>query len=116
LGGVVVAERRGVAVVSGGSAGVGREVVRHLARRGWDVAVLARGEAGGAAAVDEVVAAGGRGLSVVVDVAHAEEVEAAAERVEKELGRSTRGSTSRLSARCASSGTPRTMRTAGLPR
>jgi NAD(P)-dependent dehydrogenase (short-subunit alcohol dehydrogenase family) len=36
--------------------------------------------------VDEVVAAGGRGLSVVVDVAHAEEVEAAAERVEKELG------------------------------
>ena len=33
---------RGVAVVTGGSAGVGREAVRALAARGWDVAVLAR--------------------------------------------------------------------------
>jgi NAD(P)-dependent dehydrogenase (short-subunit alcohol dehydrogenase family) len=46
-------ERR-VAVVTGGSAGVGRAVVRELAEHGWDVAVLARGEAGVAAAVEDV--------------------------------------------------------------
>ncbi len=34
---------RGVAVVTGGTAGIGRATVRELASRGWDVAVLARG-------------------------------------------------------------------------
>ena len=32
-----------VAVVAGGSAGLGRAVVRELVDDGWDVAVLARG-------------------------------------------------------------------------
>jgi NAD(P)-dependent dehydrogenase (short-subunit alcohol dehydrogenase family) len=77
---------RGVAVVSGGSAGVGREVVRHLARRGWDVAVLARGRAGAAAAAREVEAYGRRGRAIVADVADADQVEAAADEVERELG------------------------------
>ncbi|HET8527559.1 MAG TPA: SDR family oxidoreductase [Gaiellaceae bacterium] len=75
-----------IAVVTGGSAGVGREVVRQLARRGWDVAVLARGRAGAEAAARDVEAAGRRGLAVVTDVADLEQVEAAAERVEQELG------------------------------
>ena len=35
-----------VAVVTGGSAGVGRATVELLADRGFDVAVLARGRAG----------------------------------------------------------------------
>ena len=75
-----------VAVVTGGSAGVGREAVRHLARRGYDVAILARGQAGIEAAARDVEAAGRRGLPIPTDVADADQVEAAAEQVERELG------------------------------
>jgi NAD(P)-dependent dehydrogenase (short-subunit alcohol dehydrogenase family) len=73
-------------VVTGGSAGVGREAVRQLAARGWDVAVLARGSAGTQAAADDVTKAGRRGLAIDCDVADAAAVEAAAERVERDLG------------------------------
>ncbi|SFG02564.1 SDR family oxidoreductase [Curtobacterium sp. YR515] len=75
-----------VAVVTGGSAGLGRATVRELAARGWDVAVLARGRDGVEAAVAEVEAAGRRGLALVADVSDREAVEAAADRVEQELG------------------------------
>lgn len=75
-----------VAVVTGGSAGLGRATVRELAARGWDVAVIARGQEGVDAAAAEVVAAGRRGLALSVDVADREAVEAAADRVEAELG------------------------------
>jgi NAD(P)-dependent dehydrogenase (short-subunit alcohol dehydrogenase family) len=75
-----------VAVVTGGSAGLGRAVVRELAERGWDVAVLARGQDGLDGAVADVEAAGRRGLAVPTDVADREQVEAAATRVEQELG------------------------------
>ncbi len=77
---------RPVAVVTGASAGVGRATAVALAGRGFDVALLARGEAGLAAAAKEVEGAGGRALSVPTDVAVWEEVDAAAERVERELG------------------------------
>ncbi|WIB62388.1 SDR family oxidoreductase [Curtobacterium sp. MCBD17_040] len=77
---------RGIAVVTGGSAGLGRATVRELAARGWDVAVLARGQEGVDAAVAEVRRAGRRGLALVADVADREAVEAAADRVEAELG------------------------------
>lgn len=77
---------RKIAVVSGGSAGVGRAIVQELATHGYDVAVLARGQAGVDAAAADVVAAGGRGLGIVTDVAEQAEVEAAADRVEHELG------------------------------
>lgn len=77
---------RGVAVVTGGSAGLGRAIVRGLAAAGFDVAVLARGEDGLAGAVVDVAAAGRRGLGVVTDVAEHAQVDAAAERVEAELG------------------------------
>lgn len=76
----------GVAVVTGGSAGVGRAVVRELAARGYDVAVLARGRAGLEAAADEVRQAGRRGLALAVDVSDHGAVHRAAQQVEDELG------------------------------
>lgn len=79
-------ETRGVAVVSGGSAGVGRAVVRRLAREGFDVAVLARGRAGVEAAAADVRTLGRNALAVVVDVSDADQVDAAAARIETELG------------------------------
>src|SRR5689334_5172281 len=77
---------RGVAVVTGGTAGVGRATVRELAARGWDVAVLARGEAGLRAAEADIRAAGQRGLGVATDVADLAAVDAAADKIEAELG------------------------------
>lgn len=75
-----------VAVVTGGSAGVGRATVRELAARGYDVGVLARGRAGVEAAVADVESAGQRGLALLADVSDHDAVEAAAARVEDELG------------------------------
>ncbi|MGN6089889.1 MAG: SDR family oxidoreductase [Actinomycetales bacterium] len=77
---------RGVAVVTGGSAGLGRAITRELADRGWDVAVLSRGEDRVKAAAEEVQAKGRRGLGISCDVSKWDEVEAAADRIEKELG------------------------------
>lgn len=75
-----------VIVVTGAGAGVGRATAVEFARRGDRVALLARGEEQLAAAAREVRAAGGTPLEVVVDVADAAAVEAAAERIERELG------------------------------
>ena len=77
---------RRIAVVTGGSAGIGRATVREFAAAGYDVAVLARGRAGVDAAVSEVQRAGRQGLALYVDVADREAVEEAADRVERELG------------------------------
>jgi NAD(P)-dependent dehydrogenase (short-subunit alcohol dehydrogenase family) len=77
---------RKIAVVTGGTAGVGRATVREFARRGYDVAVLARGRAGLDGAVGDVRAAGGQALGLSTDVADHEAVNAAADRVERELG------------------------------
>jgi NAD(P)-dependent dehydrogenase (short-subunit alcohol dehydrogenase family) len=80
-----VAKRR-IAVVSGGSAGVGRAVVREFAEHGYDVAVLARGRAGVDGAVEDVTRAGGRGLGILTDAADLAAVEDAARQVEADLG------------------------------
>jgi NAD(P)-dependent dehydrogenase (short-subunit alcohol dehydrogenase family) len=76
----------GTAVVTGASAGVGRATVRELATRGFDVALLARGGAGLDGAAKDVADAGRRALAVPTDVADHEAVDAAASRVEDELG------------------------------
>jgi NAD(P)-dependent dehydrogenase (short-subunit alcohol dehydrogenase family) len=75
-----------VVVLTGASAGVGRATVRAFAERGSAVGLLARGTGGLEASAKEVHAAGSAGLPVVVDVADPEGVEAAAARVEEELG------------------------------
>ena len=79
-------DKRRIAVVTGGSAGIGRATVREFAAAGYDVAVLARGHAGVDAAVSEVQRAGRRGLALYTDVADREAVQEAADRVERELG------------------------------
>jgi NAD(P)-dependent dehydrogenase (short-subunit alcohol dehydrogenase family) len=75
-----------VVVVTGASAGVGRATVRAFARRGADVALLARGVDGLEGARREVEAKGHRALVIPTDVGDADQVEAAAERTERELG------------------------------
>jgi NAD(P)-dependent dehydrogenase (short-subunit alcohol dehydrogenase family) len=77
---------RKLAVVTGGTAGVGRATVREFAARGYDVAVLARGRAGLDGAVKDIEDAGGSALAVPTDVADHQAVRRAAERVERELG------------------------------
>ncbi|MGH2890736.1 MAG: SDR family NAD(P)-dependent oxidoreductase, partial [Solirubrobacteraceae bacterium] len=75
-----------VAVITGASAGVGRATARAFAQRGFDVALLARGEAGLNAAAEDVQAAGARALAIPTDVAEFEQVDRAASQVESELG------------------------------
>jgi short-subunit dehydrogenase len=77
---------RPVAVITGASAGVGRATARLFAVRGYDVALLARGAEGLAAAQRDVEDVGGRALTVTADVACYDDVEAAATQVEEELG------------------------------
>jgi NADP-dependent 3-hydroxy acid dehydrogenase YdfG len=79
-------DRPEVVVITGASAGVGRATVRVFAEHGAHVALLARGEGRLKAAAREVEAAGGRALAIPVDVSDAEQVFAAAERIEHELG------------------------------
>ncbi len=77
---------RGVAVVTGASAGVGRATSRALAAEGFDVALLARGPDALLATLREVETAGRRALALAVDVADAAAVQAASDRIEVELG------------------------------
>ncbi|MEW6638747.1 MAG: SDR family oxidoreductase, partial [Actinomycetota bacterium] len=64
----------------------GRAAVRAFARRGARVGLLARGRAGLEGARADVEALGGKALSIPTDVSDAGAVEAAAGRVEEELG------------------------------
>jgi NAD(P)-dependent dehydrogenase (short-subunit alcohol dehydrogenase family) len=73
-------------VVTGATAGVGRATAQAFAAHGDTVALLARGQDGLAGAAADVRAAGGRALPLSCDVSDAEAVDAAAERVEREVG------------------------------
>lgn len=75
-----------VVVVTGASAGIGRAVVRELARKGAAIGLVARGKDGLEAARREVEECGARALVLPADVADYQQVEAAAEAVENELG------------------------------
>ena len=73
-------------VVTGASAGVGRATVREFARLGARICLLARGADRLEAAAREVRSAGGVALPIPTDVSDPQAVEAAAERMERELG------------------------------
>ena len=75
-----------VVVITGASAGVGRATAREFGKHGARVALLARNEEGLEGARKEVEAVGGKALPIPTDVADPEQVEAAAERTERELG------------------------------
>lgn len=77
---------RKVVVVTGASAGVGRAIVRAFAARGAHVGLIARGRDGLEGARREVEELGGRALVLPLDVADHAAVDAAADRVERELG------------------------------
>jgi glycogen debranching enzyme/NAD(P)-dependent dehydrogenase (short-subunit alcohol dehydrogenase family) len=75
-----------VVVITGASAGVGRATARAFARLGCRIGLLARGRDGLEAARREMQELGGEALVCIADVAVAEQVEAAAEKVEHEFG------------------------------
>src|SRR4051812_19493753 len=75
-----------VVVVTGASAGAGRAAVRLFAKKGADVALIARGKDGLEAAKREVESYGRRALVLPTDVSDADAVEKAADSAEYELG------------------------------
>lgn len=76
-----------IAIVTGGSRGIGAATARMLAHRGYDVAIsyLSNTEAA-AAVVREIEAAGRRGLAIKCDAASEAETEKLFETVDRELG------------------------------
>jgi len=76
----------GVVVITGGSAGVGRATARAFADRGHPIAVLARGQDSLDATRRELTDRGVPALAISVDVTDRAGVDAAADRVERELG------------------------------
>ncbi len=73
-------------VVTGAGAGVGRAIVRAFAEHGCNVGLLSRDEERLREAATDVEARGARACAVPTDVADPDAVEAAAARVEQELG------------------------------
>jgi len=78
--------RKEVVVITGASAGVGRATAHRFARDGASVALIARGSKALDGAAQELRDMGCQVLAIPVDVSDAEQVEAAAERIEQELG------------------------------
>jgi NAD(P)-dependent dehydrogenase (short-subunit alcohol dehydrogenase family) len=76
-----------VVVITGASAGLGRATAVAFARRGWRVALIARGRARLDSAAADVGAAGGKALVLPADVADAAAVSDAADRVSDAWGR-----------------------------
>src|SRR5256714_5536715 len=78
--------RRRVVVITGASAGVGRATAQAFGREGARIALIARGRAGLNGAQRDVENLGGEALVLPLDVADADAVENAAEKIEKKFG------------------------------
>ncbi len=76
----------GVVVITGASSGIGRSAAALFGRRGWRVGLIARNADNLHAARKDVEAAGGTASVAVADVADSAALEAAAARIEGELG------------------------------
>src|SRR5215213_6470695 len=77
---------RRVVIVTGGARGIGAAIARRLASDGRDVAVLDLTEDSTRETVDAVRATGRRAIGVGADVARADDVQEAVDRVVAELG------------------------------
>ncbi len=75
-----------VAVVTGGTVGIGRAAAQLFARRGWSVGIIARDEERLRSTESELRAMGVSAFGVSADVADAPAVGLAADRIETELG------------------------------
>jgi 3-oxoacyl-[acyl-carrier protein] reductase len=75
-----------LAIVTGGSRGIGAAAGAALARAGAAVALLARDATAAAGAAEAIVAAGGRAIGIGCDVAEYASVEAAVAEAERRFG------------------------------
>lgn len=82
----VGAEHAPVVVITGASAGLGRAIAHAFARKGAKIGLLARNPEALDAARRECEAFGGTAITLLADVSDYEAVDAAAARVEQELG------------------------------
>jgi NAD(P)-dependent dehydrogenase (short-subunit alcohol dehydrogenase family) len=76
-----------VAIITGGTSGIGRDAAVLFAKAGAKVVVAGRREAEGKETIDQIRAAGGDGLFVKTDVARAAEVQALVRKTVEKFGR-----------------------------
>lgn len=81
-----MSKSRPVAVISGGSAGIGFATAKRLAHEGYDIAILARGKPRLKRATDELKALGVETVSHACDVGDAAAVERACKAITKRFG------------------------------
>ncbi|MBX9910813.1 MAG: SDR family oxidoreductase [Beijerinckiaceae bacterium] len=80
--------KRDLAVVTGGARGIGHGIARHLAIRGYDVAIIDLDPAAAKAAADTIAAdvSGVRAAGFAADVTSREQVDAAFAQIQTDLG------------------------------
>jgi 3-oxoacyl-[acyl-carrier protein] reductase len=76
-----------VGIVTGGTRGIGRAIVRALARDGMAIALTGRDAGRVEGAVREVEAAGGQVLGIVADMGHPDEIQRMTQEAQQRFGR-----------------------------